>query len=123
MKNVTKTIEKHTAETELLHHRTPGMTQYASPKEPSEELFRTLCDSSPIGVYIAQDKRLQYVNPKFQELAGFTESELLDTNPMELILPADKAAVRTNAIAMLKGKRTQPYEYRVSNRAGASGAL
>jgi len=118
MKNVTKTMGKHTAEIELLHHHTPGMTQRASPKEPSEELFLTLCDSSPIGMYIAQDKRLQYVNPKFQELTCFSESELLDTNPMELILPADKAALRTYATAMLKGKRTQPYEYRVFNKAG-----
>lgn len=87
-------------------------------RQQAEELFRTVCDSSPIGIYITQDGKFQYVNPQLQNLLGYSQRELLDTDPMGYVLPADRDVVRANAIARLKGKQVIPYEYRVINKAG-----
>jgi len=118
MGNVNKPGEKCRVETKPVRHQPPVLNQAASPEEPPEVLLQTLCDSSPIGVYIVRDKKLQYVNPKYQELTGFSEGELLDIDPFQLVLPIDKDSAKASAIAMLKGKRTQPYEYRVFNKDG-----
>jgi len=70
-------------------------------RKRAEKLFRTVCDSSPIGIYITQDGKFQYVNPQFQHLLGYSESELLGTDSASYILPADRDVVRSNAIARL----------------------
>jgi len=87
-------------------------------RRQAEELFRRVCDSSPTGIFITQDGRFRYVNPRFQKLAGYSEDELLDTDSTAYILPADRNLVRTNAIARLKGKQVVPYEYRGVNKSG-----
>jgi len=87
-------------------------------RQQAEALFRTLCDSSPIGIYITQDSKFQYVNPQMQNLLGYSQSELLGTDSASYILPADRDVVRANAIARLKGKQAIPYEYQVVNKAG-----
>ena len=84
----------------------------------AEERFRVLADHSPIGIYISQESRLQYVNPRYAAYTGFSESELLNTDPMLLVYADDRIRVRESAIEMLKGERTTEYEYRVVNKAG-----
>ena len=98
--------------------QTPEPVQSERHLKLVEELIKTLCAISPIGMYIIQDRKFQYVNPKFQELTGFSEDELVETNPAELVIQAGREQVRSQAIAMLKRKRTDPYEYRVFNKAG-----
>ncbi len=84
----------------------------------AEELYRTLAESSPVGVYIFQDGKFCFVNSQFRKLTGFSEDELLNMNPWELVNPEDRVRARENAIQMLKGNRLSPYEFRVTNKAG-----
>jgi PAS domain S-box-containing protein len=84
----------------------------------SEELFKNLAGSSPVGIYIVQDKQFQYVNRRFQELTGYGEDELLGTGSLRLVVPEDRDAVTTKAIKMLRGERSSPYEFRVINKSG-----
>jgi len=86
--------------------------------ELAEELLHTICDSSPVGVYVLQDRKFQYANPKFVELTGYSKDELLGMDAMGLVLPEDRNMVRESAIEMLKGKRFYPYEFRAINKAG-----
>jgi len=81
-------------------------------RKEAEELYRTLANSSPTGVYIIQDRKPVFVNPQFQKLTGFTENELLNIDPFSLVHPEDRELVRKNAVAMLKGNRFSPYEFR-----------
>ncbi len=74
--------------------------------------------NSPVGIYIITDNRFSFINPKFQEITGYSEEELLGMNPMELVVPEDRKRVRENAIAMLKGTRKDPYQYRVTDKTG-----
>ncbi|HEY41478.1 MAG TPA: PAS domain S-box protein [Dehalococcoidia bacterium] len=82
-------------------------------EEQEEALFKAVSLSSPVGIYIVQDKRFRYVNTRLLKDTGYSEEELLDMDPLHLVLPEDRESVRENAIQMLKGKSSQPYEYRV----------
>ncbi len=85
----------------------------------AEELYNTIASNSPVGVYISQEGRLKFVNPEFQRLTGYTDVELYEFEPYDLVHPNDKRMVRNNAIKMLKGEITTPYEFRVLDRDGA----
>lgn len=85
----------------------------------SEELFQALLNSSPIGIYMVQDGRFLTVNPKFEELTGYSQDELLGSSSLRLVLPEDEPLVRKNAARMLRGERSSPYEYRIVKKGGA----
>ncbi|MFP4085615.1 MAG: PAS domain S-box protein, partial [Desulfobacteraceae bacterium] len=68
---------------------------------------------SPIGIYIVQNGKFLFVNPKFQRISGYDENALLGTESLEIVLPEDRERVRISAIEMLKGMRHVPYEHRV----------
>jgi len=87
-------------------------------RREAEELYRTLAKSSPVGVYIVQDGKFRFINPRFQRYTGYSEVELLGTAPLELIHPEDRERVRENAVAMLKGNRLSPYELRYIVKGG-----
>ena len=82
------------------------------------ELYRALANESPGGVYIVQDGRFQFVNPRFQEYTGYTEKELFDIDPLSIVHPEDREQVRECAVAMLKGRRFYPYRLRVIGKGG-----
>ena len=87
-------------------------------RRQAEEVYRTLTDSSPIGVYIVQDRKFVFVNPQFLEYTGYREEDLLGTDPLEIVHPEDRDSVRHDAVAMLKGTRDTPYEFRATGKNG-----
>ncbi len=97
---------------------TRGIFRDITERKRAEELYKTLTNSSPIGVYIVQDGKFRFVNPQFQKYTGFSEDELLDMEPLELVHPEDREGVRQNAVQMLKGNLFSPYEFRVVHHSG-----
>jgi two-component system cell cycle sensor histidine kinase/response regulator CckA len=87
-------------------------------RKQAEELFRTLFDRSPVGLFIIQDRNFQLINPQFLELTGYKEDEFLGKDSLAFILPEDRYIVRENTIKMLKGKLLFPFELRVINKTG-----
>ncbi len=85
--------------------------------DETEEILTSFMNS-PIGIYIVTDKRFSFTNPKFQQITGMSEEELLGMSPLEFVLPEDRERVRKNAVEMLKGIRKDPYQYRVRNKNG-----
>lgn len=85
-------------------------------RKQAEELFRTMADSSPIGIYIIQDGVFRFINPRFQEHTGFTAVELLGRSSMSLIHPEDRIKVRNGAAKMLRGETFTPHEFRIINK-------
>jgi len=85
-----------------------------------EELFKTVTNSSPVGIYIVQDRKFILTNPQFQKLTGYSEEELLGMNSLALVLPEDREAVRKKAVKMLKGERSAPYQFRVIHKSGSA---
>jgi len=80
------------------------------------ELYKTLADSSQAGVFIVQDGRFIFANPHIMKYSGHSERELLGNYSLAIVHPEDRALLRESAIDMLKGRRTNPYEYRIIDR-------
>lgn len=87
-------------------------------RKQAEELFRTLFDRSPVGLFIIQDRKFKLINPQFLQLTGYKEDEFLGKDSLAFILPEDRNIVRENTIKMLKGRITLPFELRVINKTG-----
>ena len=84
-------------------------TKYEGPPE----FFANIFLNSPIGIYIIQDGKFVFVNPEFQQISGYNESEITNMSSLRIVHRDDKQLVRENAINMLKGQLTSPYEHRI----------
>jgi|Deesub1362A_J573_1020465.scaffolds.fasta_scaffold00989_1 PAS domain S-box-containing protein len=84
----------------------------------AEQLLKNLFISSPIGIYIVQDGKFQLINSQFQKITGYSEDELIGKHSLSLVIPEDREIVRKNAVKMLKGERSFPYEYRIVAKDG-----
>jgi len=113
-----KTKEQLIAELEATRQRITELETWESESEVAERLYQTLVSRSPTGIYIIQERKFVFVNPQFHKYTGFTEQEILGMNPWELVHPDDRESVRQNAVAMLKGKTSSPYEFRTFTRSG-----
>ena len=59
----------------------------------SESMFRDLTEKSLVGVYLVQDSRILYVNPRFGEIFGYDPNELIGKTTLDLVLPDDRKRV------------------------------
>ena len=84
----------------------------------SEQKFRDLVEKSLVGVYLIQDGRFKYVNPRMAEIVGYSVEEIMDgMAPADLVHPDDRATVAENIRKRLEGKvETINYETRVLNK-------
>ncbi|MGQ9825709.1 MAG: PAS domain S-box protein, partial [Desulfotomaculales bacterium] len=78
----------------------------------TEELVGAITAFSPVGIFVVQEGKFVLVNPRFSELTGYSEKELIGTNSFCIVHPEDIPAVREKAVKMLKKELNQPYEYR-----------
>lgn len=73
---------------------------------------------SMIGSFIVQDRKFQYINPEFARITGYSETELIGTDPMAIVHEDYRDFVRQNAISMLKGANDTPYMFCVRDKSG-----
>lgn len=80
----------------------------------SEEKFRILAEKSLVGIYLFQDGVFKYVNPKFEEIFGYSAEELIDKlGPKDLTHPDDWWIVEENIRKRLRGEIEHVhYEFR-----------
>jgi PAS domain S-box-containing protein len=52
----------------------------------AEIKFRTIAEKSMVGIYIVQDGKLVYVNPRLAEVFGYMPEELIGTDPIETLI-------------------------------------
>jgi PAS domain S-box-containing protein len=71
-----------------------------------------------IGCYIVQDALFRYVNPAFTRITGYSDDELIGTQPSNIVQPAYRSQVRENFIKMLKAERDFPYEFCIFDKYG-----
>ncbi len=95
-----------------------GVMRDISKRKQAEELFKALSVSSPIGIYIVSDRKLEFVNPELRSYLGYGDEELLGKEPLDLVFHEDREKVKESAVQMLKGQRTSPYEYRIVTKSG-----
>jgi PAS domain S-box-containing protein/putative nucleotidyltransferase with HDIG domain len=87
-------------------------------RKQAEEIYKILGERLQTGIYVVQDRKFQFVSPKFQEISGFSEDELLGRDSLEAIHSEDRQMVRENVTKMLKGQRSSPYEFRAVTKDG-----
>jgi len=79
----------------------------------SENSYKTIWESSLAGIYVSQDGEFQTVSPIAASFTGYGLEELIGKKSDSIIFPEDKGEVKRNARAMLCGKRSSPYEFRI----------
>ncbi|MCK4274086.1 MAG: PAS domain S-box protein [Dehalococcoidales bacterium] len=87
-------------------------------QKQSQEILQTVSHSSPLGIYITQDDRLQYTNPQFQKITGYTQKELLGRELLSLVAIEDSDVVRSCTAFTLQEDNPYPCEYRILNKTG-----
>lgn len=82
--------------------------------EESEARFKQIFHESPIGMgLVRQDGIVLMINPKFCQLLGYNESELIGRNYFEFISPDELKEAKDNLAAMYRGDR---HSYSVERR-------
>lgn len=86
----------------------------------SEAQFRGLVEESLVGVYIIQDGRLVYSNPRHAEMFGYTQEELLYKPVEDIIYPEDREILVENLRKRISGEvNSMNYTFRASRKDGS----
>ncbi len=101
-----------------VNRETPNSYTFNPSNIQIEEIFNALMNSSPIGIYIIQDSKFQFVSRKFAEILGYAQNEVIGTEALDYVYSDDREKVRVNAIEALKSGYCKPYEYRIQNKIG-----
>ena len=87
--------------------------------QESEEKYRLLIENADTAIFIAQDEKIKFPNPKTLEISGYSEDELKKIPLIDLIHPEDKKAVVGKHLKWLKGKKLpSTYSFRVVRKNG-----
>jgi PAS domain S-box-containing protein len=82
-----------------------GRKRAESDLRAAEEQFRSLVEHSLAGIYILQDGRYAYVNPRFAEVLGYgSAAELLAVDPLATAPASDHATILERRRSVLEGK-------------------
>lgn len=90
----------------------------------AEGRFRALVEQSLAGIYIADDERILYANPRIGEMLGYSQEELAGLPLSAVALPEDWAIVAEQVRQRLEGETTQSsYEFRGMRKNGTTLVL
>jgi PAS domain S-box-containing protein len=84
----------------------------------SEDIYKTIWDRSLAGIYVSQGGKFQIVSPIAVSFTGYSLDELIGKKSNSIIYPDDRERVKRDAMAMLEGVRTDPYEFRIVTKQG-----
>ncbi len=100
----------------LLRKRVSQLEEMEKAARQAGELLHIFRINSPVCLFVLQDGKFVFANKQFQKLLGIDMEELTDSYSLDLVHSEDRETVRKNAIAMLKGKLSRPYVYRIISR-------
>ena len=91
----------------LVRHYLRSLQQAESLRWAGEPQFRSLVEQSLVGVYLIQDNRFVYVNPRLAEIFGYPAADIISklTVP-DLVASSDRALVAENLTRRLSGEVT-----------------
>jgi PAS domain S-box-containing protein len=98
---------------------TAANESYGHAHRDAEEKLQAVVEQSITGIYIIEDERLTYVNPRFAEIFGYTVAELSGMPAAELAAPQDRDLVLENIRRRVAGEaRSVHYEFRGRRKDG-----
>ena len=85
----------------------------------SEEKYRLLVDNAHDAIFIAQDGRIKFPNPRTQMILGYSADELANMPYTDLVHPHDRALIpEMREVRAREGADSGTYAVRVITRAG-----
>jgi PAS domain S-box-containing protein len=85
----------------------------------AETKYRDLVEKALVGVYIIQNGKFVYVNPRFAETHQFSQDELIGMDVLDIVFPADREVVKLNIEQRIAGKvKSMHYTMRAIRRDG-----
>ena len=87
----------------------------------AEALFRGVAEQALTGIYVMQDRRFVYINPRMAEMFGYSTSEILaDADPLRLLSDEARALTAEKSAARLRGDVAEVrYTLRANRRDGS----
>jgi PAS domain S-box-containing protein len=96
-----------------------GQKQTEQSLRESEELFRSLSQSSPLGILLTDIAgHWEYANPRCRKLWGFTLQQTIGDGWTQAVHPDDRSTVRDEWFACLREGRPFAREFRLQHRDG-----
>jgi diguanylate cyclase (GGDEF)-like protein/hemerythrin-like metal-binding protein/PAS domain S-box-containing protein len=88
-----------------IHRINRRLRREVQERKTAEAKFRGLVEQSLVGIYIIQDGRFVYVNPKLADIFGYAVEDLVGRlGPLDLTAQADREQVRENLRRRLDGE-------------------
>jgi PAS domain S-box-containing protein len=85
----------------------------------SEEKFRVLAEKAVVGIWIIRDKSIKYVNPMSAQIFNYPPEEMINKNPLELVLEEDRPTMLEHLVMRKKGNSTNlSYQFRGMTKDG-----
>ncbi|PAU93918.1 hypothetical protein CK503_09605 [Aliifodinibius salipaludis] len=95
-------------------HSVYSLVSDITERKESQDLFRKLSEKSLVGVFLIQDGKFKYVNPRFAEIFGYEQQEIIEEfHPRDLTHPDDRALIIANMRDRLNGNPEAEEEYEV----------
>jgi PAS domain S-box-containing protein len=90
----------------------------------SDSKFRTIAETAPAGIYIADDRHFVYVNPACERITGYSRHELLELDPLNLAHPDYREMLYAKVQQRLKGKlASERYEIKIITKQGQERSI
>ena len=105
-------------ELDSLRGQIAGLQEAEAALRDTGALYRSLADSSPVGVFFLVNGRFRFLNARFEQSTGYRAAELLGRDSLVIVHPEDREQVRRDAVEMLRGRRNTPYEFRAVTKDG-----
>ncbi|WP_428909729.1 EAL domain-containing protein [Niallia sp. Krafla_26] len=85
--------------------------------EDAKMLYQNLAEDSPVGIYIIDQRKYEYVNIKMSEMLGYSMEELIGKDVMNFVFPEDHELVAENIRKRLRDNATKiHYQYRAMKK-------
>lgn len=101
-------------------HDLTGRERADAARRDAEEKLQAVVEQSITGIYIIEEGRFIYANPRLAEIFGYAPAELSGLPVLELVAPEDRDLVRRNVERRMSGElNSVQYDFRGLRKDGA----
>lgn len=84
--------------------------------QKSEEMYRLLVNNANDGIYITQEGRIKFHNPKTAALTGYSDEALVDMPFADLVHPEDREIYKVQQRKMSEANHPEVFSFRILNK-------